>query len=193
MKVLAINGSPRKNGNTYLLLKEMEKIFKNREIEWELVSLAEEKINPCLACGKCKQNKNLKCIQTDDCINELLEKIVKADALLLASPTYFADVTAPMKALIDRCGYVLRANGNPLKRKVGAGVVAVRRGGANRVFDTFNHFFLINEMFVAGSTYWNFAFGGGIGEVLNDAEGLKTIRDLAENMAWFLERIQVEK
>jgi multimeric flavodoxin WrbA len=124
-----------------------------------------------------------------DIINECIQKMLEADGILLGSPTYFADVSAGMKALIERCGMVSRANGDMLKRKVGAGVVAVRRAGAMHVFSSLNSFFLINQMIIPGSSYWNLAIGRQPGEVNNDLEGVQTMKNLGKNMAWLLKKI----
>lgn len=126
------------------------------------------------------------CQGRDDFGNEAIERLRRAEGILLASPTYFADVTAEMKALIDRAGYVSRSNGNFFARKVGAAIVAVRRAGAIHAFDTLNHFFLSGEMVVVGSSYWNIGIGREKGEVDGDAEGLKKMRRLGENIAWAL-------
>jgi multimeric flavodoxin WrbA len=189
MKVLAVNTSPRKNGNTSIILNEMSKILKEANIETEIYNIPNEAIRGCTACMTCFKKQNMQCITKDDCLNDVVAKMAEADGLILGSPTYFADVNAEMKAIIERVGFVNRANGNFLRRKPACGVSAVRRGGANRVFDTFNHFFLINEMIVPGSVYWNFVFGREIGEILNDDEGMNTIRVLAENMGWLLRKL----
>lgn len=190
MKVLAINSSPRKEGNTSILLSIMSEVLKQESIDVEVFQLPAEPIRGCTACRTCFQNKDMQCIIKNDCINEVVQKLNDSDGLILGSPTYFADVNAEMKAIIDRVGYVNKANGNFLKRKVGCGISAVRRGGANRVFDTFNHFFFINEMIVPGSTYWNFVFGREIGEVKEDTEGIKNMENLAANMAWLMKKTQ---
>ena len=144
----------------------------------------------CCDCSyKCIENKDKKCVVDNDVLNEYLGKMLEADGIILGSPTYFADLTTELKALIDRAGFVARANGNLFKRKVGAAVVAVRRAGAIHVFDSINHFFLISEMIVPGSTYWNVAFGRQKGEVRNDEEGLDTIKTLAHNMAWVIRKL----
>jgi multimeric flavodoxin WrbA len=189
MKVLTVNTSPRKNGNTSIILNEMSKILKEANIETEIYNIPNEAIRGCTACMTCFKKQNMQCITKDDCLNDVVAKMAEADGLILGSPTYFADVNAEMKAIIERVGFVNRANGNFLRRKPACGVSAVRRGGANRVFDTFNHFFLINEMIVPGSVYWNFVFGREIGEILNDDEGMNTIRVLAENMGWLLRKL----
>ncbi|WP_273266533.1 flavodoxin family protein [Flexistipes sinusarabici] len=189
MKVFALNASPRKDGNTALLINKIFSTLNKYNIETEMYQLAGETLRGCTACRTCFEKKNMQCVFKNDCLNEIVQKTAEADGIIFGSPTYFADVTAEMKAIIDRLGYVNKANGNFLKRKVGAGVSAVRRGGANRVFDTFNHFFLINEMIVPGSIYWNFAFGRNVGEVENDEEGMRTMEALGENIAWIMKKI----
>ena len=188
MKVIAFNGSARKNGNTAILIREVFSGLKDEGIATEMVQLAGKTIRGCTACGKCFENRDNRCAIDNDFANECIEKIVEADGIILASPTYFADVTAEIKALIDRAGYVARANPDILRRKVGAAVVAVRRTGAIHAFDTLNHFFLISEMIVPGSSYWNIGVGRAIGDVERDEEGLETMRTLGRNMAWLLKK-----
>lgn len=190
MKVVAFNGSPRRKGNTVILIDEMFKILGAEGIETEMVQLGNKMVHGCTACGLCKEKQDGKCHIKNDHLNYCIEKMVEADGIIIGSPVYFADVTTEVKALIDVAGYVTRANGHLLKRKVGAGIVAVRRGGALPTFDTMNHFFLINEMIVPGSSYWNFAIGRNAGDVLHDEEGMQTIKTLAENMAWTLKKLQ---
>ena len=189
MKIVAFNGSPRRNGNTSILIGEMFKILQKEGIETELIQLGNKPVHGCTACGKCKEIQNGKCHIKNDHLNYCIEKMVEADGIIIGSPVYFADVTPEVKALIDVAGYVTRANNHLLKRKVGAAVIAVRRGGALHAFETINNFFLISQMIVPGSSYWNFAIGRNPGDVLNDAEGMQTIKTLGENMAWLLKRI----
>jgi len=189
MKVVAFNGSARKGGNTAKLLEIVLSELEGSGIETELVELAGKPIKGCIACYKCFKEKNRRCAVEDDIVNEALEKMLLADGILLGSPTYFADVSASMKALIERCGMVSRANGDMLRRKVGAGVVAVRRGGAFHVFSSLNAFFLIGQMVVVGSSYWNLGIGKDPGEVTKDEEGVKTMQELGRNMAWVLQRL----
>lgn len=190
MKIVAINGSPRRNGNTSVLIEEMFRIFQAEGFETEMIQLGNKPVHGCTACGVCKEKQDGKCHIKNDHLNLCIEKMVEADGILIGSPVYFADVTPEVKALIDVAGYVTRASGHLLKRKVGAGVIAVRRGGALHAFETINNFFLINQMIVPGSSYWNFAIGRDPGDVLNDAEGMQTIRTLAENMSWLLKKVQ---
>jgi len=189
MKVIAFNGSARKDGNTAILANEALKEIQSREIETELIQLAGQSIRGCTACGKCFENKDRKCVLADDAVNDYIAKMAEADGIILASPTYFADVTPELKALIDRAGFVARGNDNMFARKVGAAVVAVRRAGSIHVFDTINHFFLISEMIVPGSSYWNMGFGLKRGDVESDDEGLETMRLLGRNIAWLLKKI----
>jgi multimeric flavodoxin WrbA len=190
MKVVAFNGSGRKQGNTHLLLKVVLDEIQLEGIETELVEMpGREPIQGCVACYRCMQQKNMKCAIETDPFNEYFEKIGKAEGLLLGSPVYFSDITAGMKGLIERCGMVGRANGNVLRRKVGAGVLAVRRAGSNHAFSSLNYLFLISEMIVPGSSYWNMAIGRNPGDVLEDAEGIATMKTLGKNMAWLLKKL----
>jgi len=189
MKVLAINGSARKNGNTAIMINTLLAELTAEGIETEHVQLAGKDLRGCLACYKCFETKDRKCIQKKDMLNELIEKMHDADGIVLGSPTYFANVTSNMKSLIDRAGLVSIANGRMFARKVGAAVVAARRGGAIHTFNSLNHFFFINEMVVPGSIYWNMGFGREIGEVNGDEEGLRTMRTLGQHMAWLLKKI----
>ena len=191
MKVVAFNGSGRRDGNTYLLLKTVLEELKSEGIETELIQMAGKPIQGCISCYKCMENRDMKCAVDTDAFNEYFKKISDADGLLLGSPVYFSDITAGMKALIERCGFVARANGNLLKRKVGAGVIAVRRAGSNHAFASINYLFLISEMIIPGSSYWNMAIGRNPGDVTSDAEGIQTMKTLGQNMAWLLKRIHV--
>ena len=190
MKVVAFNGSARKEGNTALLLTTVLDELKAEGIETELYSLAGKPIQGCIACFKCFENKNKRCAVEKDVLNECVGKMVEADGILLGSPTYFADVSASMKALIERAGMVSRANADMFQRKAGAGVVAARRAGAYHVLSTLNAFFLIGQMIIPGSSYWNLAHGRQPGEVTKDEEGMKTMRDLGKNMAWLMKQLK---
>jgi len=189
MKVVAFNGSPRKDGNTSILINYVIEELQKEGIETEVVQIGGKRLCGCQACYTCYKTKNKRCAIEDDEVNSYIEKMIDADGIILGSPVYFTDVTAEMKALIDRAGFVTRGNGNLLRRKVGAAVVAVRRGGQLHTFDTLNHFFLIGEMIVPGSVYWNFGLGRNIGDVHEDEEGVKTMRALGQNMAWLLKKL----
>ncbi len=190
MKVVAFSGSARKGGNTAQLLNLALAELAAAGIETELVELAGQPVHGCIACYQCFKEKNRRCAVEKDIINDCLARMDAADGILLGSPTYFADVSAGMKALIERCGMVSRANGDMFKRKVGAGVVAVRRAGAYHVFSSLNAFFLIGQMIVVGSSYWNIGIGREPGEAMGDEEGVKTMKDLGRNMAWLLEKVR---
>ena len=190
MKVVAFCGSARKDGNTATLLKTALAELAKAGVDTELVELAGKPVPGCIACYKCFERKDGRCAVDNDIINDCIAKMREADGIILGSPTYFADLSASMKALIERCGMVSRANGDMFKRKLGASVVAVRRAGASHVFSSLNFFFLIGQMIIVGSSYWNIGIGRAPGEVLSDEEGLKTMRDLGTNMAWALERLR---
>jgi multimeric flavodoxin WrbA len=189
MKVVAFNGSSRKDGNTAILVKEVFKELKKAGIRTEMVQLAGKKISGCIACGKCFSNRDRRCVVNGDMLNECIEKMLEADGIILASPTYFADISANMKALIERAGFVARANDDMFRRKAGAAVIAVRRCGAIHAFDSINHFFFISQMVVPGSSYWNVGIGLAPGDVKGDKEGLATMKTLGANMAWLLDKI----
>jgi multimeric flavodoxin WrbA len=189
MKVVAFSGSARKNGNTAILVNHVFGELEKEGIKTELFQLAGKKIRGCIACYKCMKNKDQRCSVKSDVVNNCIAMMLEADGIILASPTYFSDVSSEMKALIDRAGLVSKANDDMLKRKVGAAVVVHRRGGAIHSFDTINHFFFIGQMIVPGSSYWNFAVGREIGEVEKDEEGIQTMKQLGQNMAWLLKKI----
>jgi multimeric flavodoxin WrbA len=192
-KITAFNGSARKNGNTAILLNAVLAELKKQGFETELVQLAGKPIRGCAACNGCLKNKDKKCVLPDDEFNTYMEKMVNSDGIIIGSPTYFADVSSETKALIDRAGYVSMANGGLLKRKVGAAVVAVRRGGSIHAFDTINHLFTISQMIIPGSNYWNMGIGRAIGEVEGDEEGINTMKVLGENMAWLHSKLHGQK
>jgi len=189
LKVVAFNGSPRWDGNTSILIEKVLKELNKEGIKTEHMHVASEKLRGCTACYKCFETLDKKCIIQGDLINNCIEKMIDADGIILGSPTYFTDVTAEMKALIDRAGFVTKANNDLLKRKVGAAVVSVRRAGSIHVFDTLNHFFSINQMITVGSNYWNVGIGLDKGDVNNDLEGINTMEILGQNMAWLLKKL----
>lgn len=189
MKVIAFNGSARKDGNTAIFINYVLRELEKEGIGTELFQLSGKKIHGCRACRKCFETKDQRCFFNDDVLNECIEKMMEADGIILGSPTYVADVTSEMKALIDRAAYVATANENMFKRKVGAGIVVARRGGTISAFDSLNHFFLVKQMIVPGSRYWNIGFGREIGDVEKDEEGIQIMKTLGENMAWLLKKI----
>jgi len=184
MYVLAINGSPRKGGNTQILLENALAPLADNGWETEIVQIGGKKIRGCTACTKCFETKDNTCIIKNDLFNELFEKILRADAIILGTPTYFTDVSAELKALIDRMGYVAIANDRALAGKIGAAVVAVRRGGATHAFDSINHMYLMSQMIVPGSTYWNMGYGLAPGDVKEDYEAMANMENLGQTIHW---------
>lgn len=189
MKALAINGSPRKGGNTETLLKKALVPLSTAGWETELVQLGGSNIHGCRACYQCCKKKNGRCAHDDDFFNPCFGKMVAADAIILGSPTYFTDVSTEMKALLDRSGLVALANGGLFRGKIGASVVAVRRGGGTHAFDTMNHLFLMSGAIVPGSTYWNLGYGLDKGDVAKDEEAARNMDDLGRTIAWLGEAI----
>lgn len=187
MKIIGINGSARKDGNTAIILRTVLSVLEEHGIETELIQLAGKTIKPCRGCFACKGRGN--CVFTNDTFDEVFEKMVAADGILLGSPVYSADVTATMKAFLERAGVVVATNPGLLRHKVGASVAAVRRAGGMTAVDTMNHFLLNKEVIVAGSTYWNMVYGKDVGDVLNDKEGMLNMRNLGENMAWLMKKV----
>jgi len=184
MYALAINGSPRTDGNTYTMLEEVLRPLGQAGWQTELVQVGGKEIRGCIACYKCFENQDKRCSVTTDMFNEVMDKMVQADALILGSPTYFTDVSAELKAVLDRSGLVSQANGVLFRGKIGAAVVAVRRGGAIHAFDTINHMFLMSQMIVPGSTYWNIGMGFDKADVQRDEEGMTNMRHLGAVIAW---------
>ena len=188
MKVLAINGSARKNGNTDILISRIFKKLNAADIETETVQLAGNIIEPCKACFACGGKEN--CVHRKDRFTEIFEKVKQADGIILGSPVYSANVSANMQAFLERAAVVCDMNSGLLKHKIGACIVSARRCGALCADDKMNHFFLNHEMFVIGSTYWNMAYGQMPGDVLKDEEGIANMDNLAENMIWLLKKIE---
>ena len=193
MKVVAFNGSARKDGNTALLIRLVLQVLEAEGIATELIQLAGEQIRGCNACRTCYSTKNKRCVIEDDNVNTYIQKMIEADGIILGSPVYFSMMTPELKALSDRAFYVARANDDLFKRKVGAAVVAARRAGGIPTFDAINHFFLISQMIVPGSSYWNVGFGRKKGDVTNDEEGMKIMDDLGKNMAWLIKKTKKPK
>jgi multimeric flavodoxin WrbA len=189
MKVMALNASARRDGNTAMLLNVVLDELKAEGMETELIQLGGKTIKGCRACYKCFERRDRHCAVGTDMLNDLLDKMLAADGILLGSPTYFSDVTANMRAVIERAGFVARANNYMLKRKVGASVVAVRRAGAIPAFSSMNLFLHYMQMVMPGSSYWSLGMGRDIGDVLKDTEGIQTMKDLGQNMAWLLKKV----
>jgi len=190
MKVVAFNGSPRVNGNTSQSLKIVLAELEKEGIETEIVQLGGRKVFGCLACGKCRENKNNRCARTDDEMNTFIQKMEEADGIIIGSPTYFSNVSTEVKALIDRCGFVAKSNGGAMYRgKVGASVVSVRRAGSTFTYSAINFFFGIAEMIICSSNYWNMTLSLNPGDVQKDTEGIQTFQILGKNMAKLLKQV----
>jgi multimeric flavodoxin WrbA len=189
MKVVALNGSARKDGNTAILINLVFDELKKEGIETELIQMAGKPIQGCLACYKCFKNKNRRCSVDKDMLNEIIAAMEPAEGVLLGSPTYFSDVTSGMRAFIERCGFVARANDYMFKGKVGAAVTAVRRAGAIPAFSSMNLFLHYMQMFMPGASYWSLGIGRDPGDVLKDDEGIQTMMSLGRNMAFLLKKI----
>ena len=192
MKVIAVNGSPKADGNTYNSLKLVGVELQKEGIEFEIIHIGNKVIRGCIACGSCAKTLNERCIFTDE-VNDALQKLKAADGILLGSPVHYAGVAGTMKSFLDRLFYVAGANGNLFRHKVGATVVAVRRSGGVSTFDTLNHYINYAEMIMPGSNYWNVAHGRAPGEMLQDGEGVQVMRVLGKNMAWLLKALAASK
>lgn len=189
MKVIGINGSPRPKGNTQILLQTIFTELNRENIETELIQLGSQPVNGCKACMICVDRKDHKCIYQGDAFNDILEKLIQADGIILGSPVYSANISSQLKAFIDRASIILASNHGLFRHKVGAAVVSARRGGAIAAFDTLNHFLHSKEMFLIGSTYWNMGYGREVGEVNEDKEGIYNMQNIGQNMAWLLKKI----
>ncbi|MFP4526426.1 MAG: flavodoxin family protein, partial [Bacteroidales bacterium] len=189
MKAVLFNGSPRENGNTAYLLKSMKDIFEQNGGDTEFIQLGGQLLRGCTGCRTCRETKNEKCVFDDDPINDYIQKMKHADAIIIGSPVYFSQMTTETKALIDRCGYTIGGNGKFLSRKIGAGFTIARRAGVMPAFHSINDFFFINDMIVPGSVYWNVGIAKEKGDIAHDEEGLKIASRLAENIMWLHEKI----
>jgi multimeric flavodoxin WrbA len=186
MKVIAINGSPHKKGNTYHALDMVGNELNANGIEFEILHIGHKMIHGCVACGKCAVNKDEKCtIKTDD-LNKWIKQIKKADGIIFGSPVHYSGIPGTMKSFLDRLFFVSGSNGGLLRQKVGAAVVAVRRTGGSATFDSLNHYLAYSEMIIATSNYWNVIHGTSAGEVEKDDEGKQIMRVLGKNMSWLL-------
>lgn len=190
IKVVAFNGSPRKEGNTAQALRIVLDPLTKAGIETEMIQIGATGLHGCIACYACAKAKDRHCHGVKgDPLNGWIDKMLEAQGILIASPTYFCNVTAETKALMDRAGLVAKVNGDLFKGKVGAAVAVARRAGATDVFSAINYFFLINQMIIPGSRYWNLAAGLEPGDIQKDEEGLATFATLGENMAWLLRKL----
>ena len=186
-KVLLLSGSPRRDGNTMQLLKDCARVIEENGVKAELVSLAGKKVTACLACGKCEGQA--KC-SIDDVVNELVEKLRRSRGFIVGSPVYFGTPRGDLMNVLQRIGMVSKSNGKFLSRKVGGPVAVARRGGHTASIQEMLMFYLINDMIVPGSNYWNMAFGRMPGEAWDDKEGVETIERFAENVAWLVDMLE---
>lgn len=192
MKVIAINGSPKANGNTHTALTLVGEQLQKEGIEFEIIHVGNKLIRGCMACGACAKNLNEQCIVQDE-VNDCLQKLKTADGILLGAPVHYAGIAGTMKSFLDRLFYVAGVNGGLFRHKVGASVVAVRRSGGVPTFDALNHYITYAEMLMPGSNYWNVIHGREPGEVLQDHEGNQVMRVLGKNMAWLLKLVAAGK
>ena len=193
MKVIAINGSPRKEGNTSILIQTVFGELNAQGIKTDEINVGKENLRGCLACMKCAENQDGHCVIKNDRLNDIIDKMREAEGIILGSPVYCAGLSGQIKTFIDRVSLVSAVNGDILTRKVGASVIAVRRAGALSTFHSLNSFFSILQMVVVGSSYWNMGFGMEEGEVKQDEEGMQTMRNLGKNMAWLIKSINAAK
>lgn len=189
MKAIAFNGSPRKGGNTELMLTKVLEPIAAAGIETELVQVGGKPIRGCLACYRCMENKDKQCVIKNDMVNDCIAKMLESNAIIMGSPSYFSGITSELKALSDRAGFVSYANDRLFARKIGAAVAVHRRGGAVSVFDSINHMYLMSKMIVPGSTYWNFGVGLEKEDVGNDEEAMTNMQDLGETIAWLIKSL----
>ena len=193
MKVVAFNGSPKKEGKTYNAIKTVAAELEKEGIEVEIVHVGNKVIRGCIACGGCSRNKNERCVLDKDEVNEWIQKMKEADGIILGSPVYYSAIAGTMKSFLDRAFYVASVNGGLFRHKIGASVVAVRRSGGIPVFDQLNNFINYSEMIMPTSNYWNVAYGAAPGEVTQDEEGMQIMRVLGKNMSWLMKVVEAGK
>ena len=186
MKVIGINGSPHKAGNTFHALNMVGNELKAQGIDFEILHIGHKMIRGCTACFSCAKNRDEKCVIKTDELNQWMQQLKEADGILLGSPVHYAGIPGTMKSFLDRLFFVASSNGGLFRQKVGASVVAVRRTGGSAAFDSLNHYITYSEMVVATSNYWNVIHGAAAGEVEKDDEGKQVMRILGKNMAWLL-------
>jgi multimeric flavodoxin WrbA len=189
MKALLLSGSPRKNGNTETLMKRCSAHFEKAGIGCDVISFADVIVKPCKACGACRKKADKRCVMTDDDFHKIFEIMCNSNIVICGSPVYFGSATPDLMGFLDRAGYVSRSNGNLLARKIGGPVAVARRAGHNFTFAQLLYWYMINDMVVPGSSYWNVAIGREPGEVLNDQEGIATIDRFAENCIWLANKV----
>ncbi|KOF57616.1 FMN reductase [Clostridium sp. DMHC 10] len=186
MKVVAFNGSPKKNGNTYHAIKAVAEELEKENIEVEIIHVGNKIIRGCLDCGGCSRNMNERCAIQNDEVNDWIQKMKEADGIILGSPVHFSAIAGTMKSFLDRAFLVTSVNNGMLRHKVGASVIAVRRSGGVPVFNQLNNYISYSEMIMPTSNYWNVIHGTKPGEAVQDEEGMQIMRVLGKNMAWLL-------
>lgn len=190
MKVVALNGSPNKEGNTYHGIKIVAAELEKEGIETEIIHVGNKSIRGCIACGYCTKNKNGKCVITNDPVNDWIENMKYADGIILGSPVHYSAIAGTMKSFLDRAFRVAEANDSMLRHKVGVAVVAVRRAGGIPTFDQLNNYINHSEMLIPTSNYWNILNGRLPGEAMQDEEGIQIMRILGKNMAWLMKLVE---
>lgn len=190
MKVVAFNGSPKKEGNTYQAIKIVAGELEKEGIETEIIHVGKESIKGCIACGRCAKNLDQRCVLPNDQVNEWIQKMKEADGIILGSPVHYSSIAADLKAFLDRAFQVTSNNAGMLRHKVGAAVVAVRRSGGVPTFDQLNKYLTYSEMLIPTSNYWNVIHGTAPGEALQDEEGVQIMRVLGKNMAWLMKLVE---
>ncbi|GFP75337.1 flavodoxin family protein [Clostridium fungisolvens] len=190
MKVVAFNGSPKKNGNTYEAIKAVAAELEKENIEVEIIHVGNKTIRGCMDCGGCSRNMNERCVMQNDEVNDWIQKMKEADGIILGSPVHYAAIPGTMKSFLDRAFYVTSINNGMLRHKVGASVVAVRRAGGVPVFNQLNNYLNYSEMLMPTSNYWNVVNGTAPGEALQDEEGMQIMSVLGKNMAWLLKLVK---
>lgn len=193
MKVIAFNGSPHKHGNTAAALELAKKQFESQGIEFEIFNVGNKPVAGCMGCGMCFKNKNEECIIKGDSVNDAIQKVKTADAVILASPVHYAGIAGNMKSFLDRLFYTCGANGSLMRHKVGSSLVVVRRSGGSSTYDQLNHYLTISEMVIPASNYWNILHGTSPGEISEDAEGLQLNEIMCENMVWLMKSLEYSK
>ena len=193
MKVVAINGSPNKEGNTYFAIKAVAVELEKEGIEVEIIQVGDKDIRGCLACGACGRNKNEKCIIDTDEVNDWIQKIKEADGVILGSPVHFSAIGGTMKSFLDRAFYVAASNGSMFRHKAGAAVVAVRRSGGVAAFGQLNNYLYYSEMLMPTTNYWSVIHGAVKGEAERDLEGVQIMSNLGRNMAWLMKLMEYGK
>lgn len=193
MKVVAFNGSPKKEGNTYNAIKIVAQELEKNGIEVEIIHIGNKLVRGCLACGGCGKNKDEKCVIKTDDVNEWIQKMKDADGIILGSPVYYSAIPGTMKSFLDRAFYVSSSNEGMFRHKVGASVVASRRSGGIPTFNQLNNYINYSEMLMPTSRYWNVAYGLAPGEIINDEEGMQIMSVLGKNMAWMMKLVELGK